>query len=299
MLYGPYCTLTLDETSQELNAAGNKGFSCIGYDECFGYEPGSDLGWHWHEAFEAILCIEGAFKLHVADEEVTLTPGTAAFINAWRPHAGFGEPKARIRSVVFDDDFVGGGAGSLITKRYVEPLKAASEIDLLVFNPDEERDEPFARHLARALDALEGEATGYEIEARAHISQMFLCAWDAAGSPSPVTPSDAVSPARTALMCDYISEHYAEPVTVGGIASAADVSEREALRCFTREFGVGPSRYLMMKRLARAAELLTSTYMPIAEVGRSVGIQSPSNFAQLFRRDYHCTPREYRSRTKG
>ena len=299
MLYGPHCTLVLDETSQELNATGNSGFSCVGYDERFGSKPGEGLGWHWHEAFEAILCTEGAFRLLVADEEVTLVPGMAAFINAWRPHAACGDPDARIRSVVFDDDFVGGGAGSLITKRYVEPLKAASEIDLLVFNPDEERDEPFARHLARALDALEAEATGYEIEARAHVSQMFLCAWDAADGPSPVTPSDAVGAARTALMCDYISEHYAEPITVGDIASAAGVSEREALRCFTREFGVGPSRYLMMKRLAHAAELLTSTHIPIAEVGRSVGIQSPSNFAQLFRRDYHCTPREYRSCTRG
>ena len=50
-----------------------------------------------------------------------------------------------------------------------------------------------------------------------------------------------------------------------------------------------------MYRLAKAAELLTSTSLSIGDIARAVGIKSQSNFAQLFRRDYRCTPREYRA----
>ena len=291
--------LSLDETRQELNATGDKDFGCRGFDELYGHEPGDDLPWHWHEGFEAILCVEGTFKLLVANRSATLTPGMAAFINAWRPHAAAGEPSARIRSVTFDAELIGGGPGNTISRRYVEPLKVASGIDLLVFRPSDAGEKRFAWHLSQAIDALETEEPGFEIEVRAHLSQAFLSAWELAGSPEPVTPEDTVSAKRTSLMCDYIVDHYADKLTVGQIAAAADVSERECLRCFTKTFGVSPSRYLLMHRLAKAADLLAGSDLPISEVGRAVGIQSPSNFAQLFRRDYHCTPRMYRVRARG
>lgn len=299
MLHGPRCMLSLDETSQELNATGDKDFGCRGFDELYGHEPGDDLPWHWHEGFEAILCIEGAFKLLVANRSVTLTPGMAAFINAWRPHAATGEPRARIRSVTFDGELVGGVPGSVIARRYVEPLKVASGCDLLVFRPSDAGEQRFAWHLAEAIDAIEAEEPGFEITARSHLSQALLSAWELAGAPAPVAPEDTVSAERTSLMRDHIVGHYAERLTVGEIAAAAGVSERECLRCFTKTFGVSPSRYLLIHRLSKAAELLAGSDMPIAEVGRAVGIQSPSNFAQLFRRDYHCTPRMFRARARG
>ncbi len=299
MLHGPRCMLNLDETNQELDATGDRDFGCRGFDELYGHEPGDDLPWHWHEAFEAILCIEGSFKLLVANRSVTLEPGMAAFVNAWRPHAAAGAPNARIRSVVFEGELVGGAPSSAISRRYVEPLKVASGADLLVFRPSDAGEDRFAWHLAQALGALEAEEPGYEIEVRAHLSHAFLSAWVVAGAPAPVSAEDTVSAERSALMRDHIAAHYAEKLTVGQIAAAAGVSERECLRCFTKTFGVSPSRYLLIHRLSKAAELLAGTDTPIAEVGRAVGIQSPSNFAQLFRRDYHCTPRMYRVRARG
>ena len=291
--------LNLDASSQELNATGDKDFGCCGFDELYGYEPGDELAWHWHECFEAILCVEGAFKLLVANKAVTLRPGMAAFINAWRPHSATGEPKARIRSLTFDGKLVGGAPGSAIARRYVEPLKLASGCDLVVFRPSDAREKRYAWHLAEAIDALEAEEPGFEIAVRDHVSQALLSAWELTGAPAPVTPEDTVSAERTSLMCDHIVEHYAEKLTVGEIAASAGVSERECLRCFTKTFGVSPSRYLLMHRLSKATELLAGSDLPIAEVGRAVGIQSPSNFAQLFRRDYHCTPRMYRVRARG
>ncbi len=312
MLKGPRCTLELDDSRQELNATGDRDFGCIGFDELYGHEPGDELPWHWHEGFEAIICLEGTFRLWVANKEVALTPGAAVFINAWRPHAAAGAPQAHIRSITLNTDLVSGGAGTLISRRYVEPLKNASEVDLLVFGAGEpgaaggekgEKGEKgegtFTYHLTQTLTALEAEEPGFEIAARNHASQLLFCAWQAAGSPAPASDECAVSAQRTGLMRDYIVAHYAEKLTVAQIAAAAGVSERECLRCFTRSFGVSPSRYLLIHRLSKAAELLAGSNLPVAEVGRAVGIQSPSNFAQLFRRDYRCAPRAYRSRAQG
>lgn len=296
MLKGPLCILDLDESNQELNATGTSDFGCNGYDELFDNSEGEVLAWHWHEGFEAILCIEGSLDLFVANRAVTLKPGMAAFINAWRPHSACGSPRARIRSVVFSEALVAGGMGTVIAQHYTSPLKTAPNIDTLVFEADDRANEPFAEHLAQAVNELEGEEPGFEIRCREQLSQLILLAWKRAESLDALDTKNSARAERVLRMREYIAEHYAESITVAQIAETARVCERECLRCFSETLGVSPSRYLLMYRLAKAAELLTSTSLSIGDIARAVGIKSQSNFAQLFRRDYRCTPREYRAR---
>lgn len=297
MLNGTRCLLNLDESNQELNATGTHDFGCTGWDELYGYEPGDDLAWHWHDGFEAILCIEGALKLGVGNKELVLEAGTAAFINAWRPHSACGAPQARIRSVVFSEALVSGGTGTVIARRCTGPLKTAPGVDALVYKNEDgaSTGASFIEHLAQAVNELEAEQPGYEIRTRDHISQLTLLAWERAGCPDASDSKSSTRSERVERMRAHIAARYAENLTVAQIAKVAGVCERECLRCFNEVLGISPSRYLLMYRLAKAAELLGSTDMNIADVARAVGIKSPSNFAQLFRRDYHCTPREYRN----
>lgn len=336
MLIEPHCTLELDESNQELNAAGSCDFGCRGFDEFFGHEPGDELAWHWHDGFEAILCIEGALMLSVGSKEVVLEAGAAAFINALRPHSAYGAPQAHIRSVVFSEALVSGGTGTAIARRYTTPLKTAPNVDVLVYkgwsdargealgagdnagadtgptrmaikahaesdgkSEGGDTGKSFAKHLAQAVNELEIEQPGFEIRVRDHLSQMILLAWQRAGCPGAADSKSSTRSERIERMRAHIAAHYAENLTVSQIADAAGVCERECLRCFTEVLGVSPSRYLLMYRMAKAAELLGSTSTSIADIARAVGIKSPSNFAQLFRRGYHCTPREYRARIRA
>ena len=296
MLLRPHCNVVMAQNGNEVASHGDESFPIRGFDETVSAEPGDNVPWHWHADFEAILCVEGGLVVGMGDESVTLTPGDAVFINANRPHAVDAPETGRLRSIVFGAMLVSGAQDTAIDLRYVQPVANTDGLNLLVFRANEANDSAAVRHLAQAVDALEEEAAGFEICVRDHVSRLMLEVWKRAGIGEKEQKRGSLSSERAALMSRYIAEHFAEPVAVSDIAAAADVSEREALRCFTREFGVSPSRYLMMKRLARAAELLAGTYMPVSEVARAVGIQSPSNFAQLFRRDYHCTPREYRTR---
>lgn len=292
------CSTNLDASRQEIGATGSRDFGILGYDELYGYEAGDELVWHWHEGFEAILCVEGSFQLTVAHTSVTLEEGQAAFINAWRPHRASGAPKARIRSVVYDEAFVAGGMGTAIAQRYTGPLKTAARVDLLLFDLGDEVGKAFCDHLAQTVDQLEYERPGYEIFARDHVSQLTFIAWERAGEQAELGDKNPIKAERVELMRAFIAEHYAEKLTMGQVAAAAGICEREGLRCFTEIVSMSPSRYLLLFRLARGAELLSTTSLGIADVARSVGIKSPSNFTQLFRRDYHCTPREYRARMR-
>lgn len=299
MLYGPHCTLVVGKSGREHAASGNEAFACRGYDEVITTEPGEDVPWHWHTDFEAVLAIEGDLEVSVADASVKLAPGEALFINSGRPHAASSESQGHLRSVVFNELLVGGRAESAIMRRYVEPVSSARDLNLLVLRPDEKDEAAVISHLARAIDALEAEEPGFEIVVRDHLSQLVLAIWKLAGCREAARVPGSSDHERISLMCDFITAHFAEKISVRQIASAAGVSERECLRCFTREFGVSPSRYLQMKRLSCAAELLIGTEMDISEVGRTVGIPSASHFSELFRRDYRCAPRMYRARARS
>lgn len=298
MLLDFHCSFIRSETGCEPAAHGTDDFACRGCDEVITSAPGDGVPWHWHKDFEAILAVSGSLLVLVPNEEIELAPGMAVFINSGCPHAVHSKGEGRLRSVIFSDFFVAGDEGSAIMSRYVRPLAHADGLKYVLFSPDDVDGGRAARNLKLAIDAIEAERPGFEIEARNRISQMLFEAWELAGSPAPVDAEECLDANRAELMRDFIAEHYAEKVTVGQIAAAGGVCERESLRCFTKEFGVSPSRYLMICRLNRASELLAGTDMDVAEIARMVGIPSPSNFSQLFRRDFNCTPRAFRSRAR-
>lgn len=100
---------------------------------------------------------------------------------------------------------------------------------------------------------------------------------------------------RIRKMLDYVHSHFAEDVTLAEIARAADVGERECLRCFRRTIQVSPMQYLLKFRIMQGADLLVKNPAgSIAETATRCGFDSPSNFTKMFKRFYSCTPREYR-----
>lgn len=95
----------------------------------------------------------------------------------------------------------------------------------------------------------------------------------------------------------FIDQSFTEPdLSLAQVAQAAGLSPNYFSSLFRREVGCTFGEYLTEKRINRARELLRSTALRTAQVGRAVGYQDPHYFSNLFRRTQGCTPREYRSR---
>ena len=60
--------------------------------------------------------------------------------------------------------------------------------------------------------------------------------------------------------------------------------------------GLPPHRYLLMRRVAVAAELLASTERPLNEISRVVGFVDQSHLGRVFRKIVGETPSLYRRR---
>ena len=107
---------------------------------------------------------------------------------------------------------------------------------------------------------------------------------------------DAVHPARHLLRArDLIDARYRDPLDVPTIAGAARLSPAHFSREFRRAFGEPPHRYLLTRRLERAAALLRNTDRSVADICLAVGLRSVGSFTSSFTRTYGRSPTAYRA----
>jgi AraC-like DNA-binding protein len=111
--------------------------------------------------------------------------------------------------------------------------------------------------------------------------------------PSPMNPN--VSGDSIDRMTSYIAAHYQEPIGVNDIAKAAGLNPAYAMRLFRKLWGTTMGSFLLQHRLWHAQRLLVSTPMKIFEVAEESGFGSTAQFHELFRRNFHQTPANYRN----
>jgi AraC-like DNA-binding protein len=105
-----------------------------------------------------------------------------------------------------------------------------------------------------------------------------------------------VHPARHLLRSkDLIDARYREPLDVATLAQAAHLSPAHFSREFRRAFGESPHRYLLTRRLERAAALLRNTDRSVSDICLMVGLRSVGSFTTSFGRTYGMSPTAYRA----
>jgi AraC family transcriptional regulator, transcriptional activator of pobA len=93
---------------------------------------------------------------------------------------------------------------------------------------------------------------------------------------------------------NILEEGYCDRVSPNDAARVMNMSPSNFRRTFKQVTGQSFVSYLNNFRIAKAQELLTSSDMPIAEVGLEAGFCDQSYFGMIFRRLTKTTPRQYR-----
>jgi AraC family transcriptional regulator len=87
-----------------------------------------------------------------------------------------------------------------------------------------------------------------------------------------------------------------EELTVGEIAGVTGVHPVYLARAFRRFYGCSPGDYVRRIRIERAAHLIRSTSMPLAQVALVAGFVDQSHMTRVFARGLRITPAAYRRR---
>jgi AraC-like DNA-binding protein len=118
------------------------------------------------------------------------------------------------------------------------------------------------------------------------------------GAP-PIPWMTALTDPGLARALEAILERPSERFTVERLASIAGMSRSAFAAHFTRTIGQTPMNLLRSARLRRARELLATTDIPVAQIARSVGFSSRSNFSHAFRAIYGVDPTNFRAALFG
>lgn len=110
--------------------------------------------------------------------------------------------------------------------------------------------------------------------------------------------SQMQSDPRIAQALTTIHEQFAEPLTVEHLADAVRLSPAQFRKLFKQTHSLGPKAYIAQHRLKQAAQLLRGSKAAVKEIAYDVGFADPHYFHLSFRKQFGCTPLDYRKRTR-
>ena len=93
----------------------------------------------------------------------------------------------------------------------------------------------------------------------------------------------------------YIEHNFHAHLTVEETAQQLYVSPAHLIRTFKKETGYTPHEYLTEYRLMIAAQMLEFGHQRVEDIAEHTGFSSASHFISSFRKQYDCTPLQYRS----
>ena len=95
---------------------------------------------------------------------------------------------------------------------------------------------------------------------------------------------------------DFIDEHYTENIKLDDIARAVCTNVYNLSKVFKAEIGISPMRYVVLRRIGEAQNLLINTDMTITRIALRVGYNNSNYFQNVFKDFMQITPKEYRKR---
>ncbi len=200
---------------------------------------------------------------------------------------------ARVSAFAFGRSLVDPLAFDSAAARIVEMLAGAAPLSARLPAP------AFAE--ARSLfDRLrveeEARGPGFQAMVRLKVMEALLLLARASGA-APAEPAQTAEGHRrldAAEIMQFIQEHYADPLSLPGIAARFGHNPSYFSRLFHRAAGVPLVEYINRVRIQHACQLLKRSNAGIAEIALTVGYNNLSHFNRFFRRLMDMSPRAYR-----
>jgi transcriptional regulator GlxA family with amidase domain len=100
-------------------------------------------------------------------------------------------------------------------------------------------------------------------------------------------------PALSALP-QWIERHLGEPLLAPDLAKQCRMSLRTFHRQFESEFKTTPRKYIQLKRIEKAQELLRTSRKSLAQILETIGVSDVASFRRIFQREIGYSPAAFR-----
>ncbi|MFC0239153.1 helix-turn-helix domain-containing protein [Rhodopseudomonas telluris] len=171
-------------------------------------------------------------------------------------------------------------------------------------DPSADQD-PMVARLSEALAAAERDPSEFSalyadaVRLVTVVRRLSIEGHAGAFKPPQTTPTAGLPKWRLKLVCDHVTAHLGEKVTLADMAAAARLSRMHFAALFLRATGMRPHQYLLQRRIAAAQELLQDTNQPIIQIAIQVGFQTQAHFTTVFKKITGVTPAKWREMVRS
>lgn len=265
--------------------------------EIFHYnEPRPDaVEVHHHDFYEVYFFLSGVVEYWVDGKTFRLEPGDLLLINPMELHRPIVAPESKTyeRIVLW------------INKEYLENLSTDSINLTRCFDTTLPTHTNFIHPktvertaLTTRLNELIRENYGSDLGSDLYTHGLFLQFMVELNRLSMRAPQPRIlkdeSSTLVSQVLTYINEHFNEELSLENIASKFYVSKYHLSHAFSSEVGVSIYRYIILKRLTNACQLLLEG-IPAKEVCAICGFADYTSFFRAFKSEYGINPRTFAS----
>ena len=248
---------------------------------------------HWHYDFEAAFVLSGGVSVSLNGAAARLAAGDA-FICAGGDIHSYCDPSpdSMVLLLTFDP-YAARKAGTLVLDTGIRSS---------IFRPDALRlDTRFDQLLSRMYEEythLNSASAfflyGYILEIQGILLRYYLKREFQPGGAGRRLHLDRI---RESI--SYIEEHYADTITIAGMAKKALMSVSNYSREFKKITGTGFKEYVSLVRLREVVAAMDEGREGIAKIAYGCGFSSVRTFNRVFRAYYGTTPGAYFAKLRG
>jgi AraC-like DNA-binding protein len=252
-----------------------------------------DYPLHWHTACEIIMPLENGYTVWVNNTTYTLGEGDILLISPGVLHQLFAPPSGK--RLIFQGDL-----SVLHTLKGLE--SALSFQPVILVTPENSPD--IHSEIQSQMSAIMAEYCSDHQLKEANIYSMLIYIYVLLGRKY-INGENLFQEVRSTkqqeyvekflFVCDYITQHCTENLTLEDVASVAGFSKFHFTRLFRQFTNLSFYDYLCKARVKYAETLLISPDISIIEVAMKSGFNSHSTFNRLFKKIKNCTPTEFRN----
>ena len=239
---------------------------CLYYnDEYENYPP------HWHTSFEVLMPIVNGYKALCGGKEYNLREGDVLIIGPCMLHELFA-PESGER-IIFQPCL-----NNISTKELNLLTMIITPATLITPEGYPQIYEKVKTLMLEIKEEYFGESPYLETMIISKFLEILTC----------------VGRQRVNAHTDYINNHFAEDLSLEGVASQAGFSKYHFSRLFKQYTDSTFYKYLNQKRIEFAKTLLQDPGVSVTEVAFKSGFSSLSAFLRMFKLMNNCTPTEFR-----
>lgn len=249
---------------------------------------------HWHTDFEIATAASGVLDYQVGQQHIILKEGDSIFVNGNVLHGIrqlSGDIPDPMPNIVFSGVLIAPEA-SAIYQKYIQPIVQCDSLPFVVFRRGDDFSSDIRRMIGDSYRLMNEQGPCYELAVQRNISRILeFISRNLDDLPrSEATRVQIISQVRLQKMLMYIYEHYAEAITLGDIARAADISRSEAGRCFNACMDCSPVDALIQYRLQMARRMLGENALTLQQISYACGFNSVNYFSRQFKKAFGYAP---------